>query len=162
MLVHKIKNDWSKYVVDVCSGKSNCAICATKNVPNVALDCDLLKLDDALSAINVKHGKSSDCLLIEQDGVTRVAVVEFKSKWTDGTGAAKQVIAGCRIAKHLLSLYNIRDYKIYLIVSACSNTEAVKKMFFQEIKKSGEVIERAIVAGCHDEFENLRNRRRDY
>lgn len=162
MLVHTIKKEWSKYVVKACSGKSDCSICATKNAHSVVLDCDRVKLDDAFNEINAKYGKSSDCLLIEHDGSLNVAVVEFKSDWSDATGAAEQVLAGCRIAKILLSRYKLRKRpKIYLIVSATRCPEAVRKKFLSEIKKSKEDVEDAFTAGCHDEFINLRNRKRN-
>jgi len=162
MLVHTIKKDWNKYVVKACSGKSDCSVCATKDAPSVALDCDALKSDDAFNKINAKYGKSSDCLLIEHDDVLNVAVVEFKSNWYDGSGAAEQVLAGCRIAKSLLSRYKLQKRaRIYLIVSATRSTVAVRKKFLSEIKRSKEDIEDAITAGCHDEFKNLRNRKRD-
>jgi len=163
MQVNKIKKDWNRYVVTECSGRADCRVSATANIPSVSLDCDALKMDDAFKDLNGKYGKSSDCILIEYDGITQVAVIEFKSKWTDGTGAAKQVIAGCRIAKILLSHYSHKKKpKIYLIVSACGQSNSVKKKFLQEVRKSGEDIENAITAGCHEKFKDLRNRKRDF
>jgi len=162
MLVHKIKKDWGKYVIKTCKGKSDCFVCATAGVPSVALDCDALKVDAAFNSIKARHGKSSDCLLIEHDNVMQVAVIEFKSNWSDGAGAARQLLAGCQIAKTLLSEYKPKkEYKIYLIVSANRHPEMVRKKFCHEIKTSGESIERVITAGCHEQFESLRNRKRD-
>jgi len=160
MLVHRIKKDWKKYIKD-CKGRSGCHVSATTKNLSVSLDGDALKLDGAFNAINAKHKKSSDCLLIEHDGVAQVGVIEFKSKWSDGPGAARQVLAGCQIAKSLLSHYKLKKYKIYLIVSADERPLSVQKQFFDEVNKSGEDIERAIVAGCHEKFKNLRSRKRN-
>jgi len=48
-----------------------------------------------------------------------------------------------------------------LIVSAEERPLSVRKQFFDEINKSGEDIEMVIVAGCREEFKNLRGRKRD-
>lgn len=163
MLIHAIKKDWGQYVISGCSGKSGCRVCATSGVPSVALDGDMLKLDAVFNEIKAKYGKSSDCLLVECDGDAYVGIIEFKSKWTDGAGAARQVLAGCRIAKILLSQYKLQKrYKIYLIVSATDRPLSVRKKFFDEINNSGEDIEKAIVAGCHEKFKDLRKRKRDW
>jgi len=47
-------------------------------------------------------------------------------------GAAKQVLAGCQIAKILLSRYKLKKYKMCLIVSAEERLLSVRKQFFDE------------------------------
>lgn len=162
MIVYKIKKEWKKYIKER-SGNSGCYVSATPNVPSVSLDGDALKMNDVFKSISARSGQSGDCILIEHDGATHVGVIEFKSRQTDGTRAAKQVLAGYSIAKILLAHHKFhKKIKVYLIVSSCGHSASVRAKFFDEIRRSGEDIENAIVAGCHEKFKDLRKRKRDF
>lgn len=163
MRIYSIKKDLSACVVKKCKGTSNkCSMCATPEVPSVALDCDLLVKSGLARKLDFTYDKINDCFLIEDDDVPRIGVIEFKGKRYNESHAFEQLMAGRQIAMKLASKYSSqKKLEVYLIIVARRHHSSSKKILIRKFRHAGIAESKILMAKCNDTFRDVRNRLRD-
>lgn len=162
MYISRIKKDWSESVVKKCKGRSKCSLCATPGIPSVALDCDLMVKSKMFKTISLSHGKINDCFLIEDDGVPRVGIIEFKGYGYDESRAWEQLMSGRQVALKIISKYSFRrSPEDYLIIVARKHHASSKRILFRKFRRVGVGKCSILMAGCNDTFRDARKRLRD-
>jgi len=163
MDISRIKNKLNACVVKKCKGASgNCSMSSAPGVTNISLDCDLLIKSRLFKELNFTHNKINDCFLIEDDGVPRIGVIEFKGKRYDETRALKQLMSGKQIALMLVSSYGLKNSEIYLIIVSRRHHPSSKRILLRKFRQAGVGESRVLMAGCNDTFSDVRKRLRNF